>query len=124
MYFYNILLLFSGDGSDVFEQGMGHGDMYVNGQPLDQEPPMGQVPIIPPGTPPNDSWMAYNGMSAGAPYGRRSPSLPMSQNHGMPSDTLAPMVAPSVDRVMMHGHPDNERYGDYQSPPSNHVEVY
>ncbi len=84
---------------DTYEP-VGQPDMYSQtGQPMDHEPSMGQVPIVPPGTPPSEQWglpshhpAHFNGMpphSGHLPFlqGRRSPNLAMSQPQMMPTDT-------------------------------------
>ena len=112
------------------------------GQPLDHEPTMGQVPIVPPGTPPNEQWglpthhpAHFNGMpphSAHHPFmGRRSPN--MSQPQMMPNDSMAAMMVggpppppPRGMPPMGHDINDNEsNYPDYShNGPHSHVEVY
>ncbi len=123
---------------DTYEP-VGPPDMYSpTGQPMDHEPSMGQVPIVPPGTPPNEAWgmphpAHFNGMPPTShPYmhGRRSPNLPMSQPPMMPThDTMAMMTGPPRMPHPGMPHPeltDNDQgYPDYSHPgPHNHVEVY
>ena len=102
-------------------------DIYTGpGQPLDHEPSMGQVPVIPPGTPPSENWANYNGLPPNSPYfGRRSPNLPMSQQQMMPSDCHQ-LVGGPMGRVLPSDVSDSDQsYSEY--PPGttpNHVEVY
>ncbi len=86
-------ICFSGDDHERFDTMTPiNGDMYPTGQPMDHEPSMGQVPIVPPGTPPGDGWVPhFNGLPPNSFMGRRSPSIPMSQPPMMPADTMAMM---------------------------------
>ena len=101
-----------------------NGDMYPTGQPLDHEPSMGQVPIVPPGTPPGDTWVPhFNGF-----MGRRSPNVPMGQPPMMPSDTMAMMGGPNglgPQRLLPNDINDNDQaYPDYTQNTQNQCEVY
>lgn len=110
-------------------------DMYHSGQPLDNEPNMGQVPMIPPGTPPNEAW--GHGPFSGLPtppgqgfLGRRSPNLPMGQQPMMPNDTMQgmmvtgnPNMAATHARNLQAEVSEADHYQDY-TPTQNHVEVY
>ena len=124
----SLLPMFTGftDEMDIIEPNsnpLPGADLYSTGQPLDQEPSMGQVPIVPPGTPPNDSWVHFSSMGPGGFLGRRSPNLPMSHPL-MPNDMLsqpghARGVIPPECGESQHNYPD---YPPVSNP--NHVEVY
>lgn len=96
-------------------------DVFSLGQTLDREPSMGQVPVVPPGTPPNESWLHYNGHQNTGYMGpgRHSPNVPVGQ------DSLGMVGAPGMGRVLPSDVSDSENFGDYspRSTPS-HVEVY
>ncbi|XP_074654797.1 LIM/homeobox protein Lhx3-like [Tubulanus polymorphus] len=105
------------------------GDLYGSG-PMDREPSIGQVPVIPPGTPPNENWMHFNNnISPGAHYiGRHSPNIPsLGQQQMMPSDNYMGH-GPPMGHPRMVPHDVTESDGGYQDYPpgntSNHVEVY
>ena len=140
--FAKLYILFLCLSGDTYEP-VGQPDMYgPTGQTMDHEPPMGQVPIVPPGTPPNEQWglpshhpAHFNGMPPHSAHhsfmGRRSPNIAMSQPQMMPNDTsMAAMMVggPPPPRVMPMSHDvnDNEpNYPDYShNGPHSHVEVY
>ncbi|XP_013382228.1 LIM/homeobox protein Lhx3 [Lingula anatina] len=100
------------------------GDLFGMGQALDHEPPMGQVPVVPPGTPPGDTWLHYGGPPANTAYmGRHSPSV----GQQIMQESLGLVGAPpGLGRVLPPDVSDSEQsFGDYppRSTP-NHVEVY
>lgn len=87
---------------------------------------MGQVPIVPPGTPPMDGWVHYSGIPSSTPFiGRHSPNIPMSNPHLLPMETM-PMIGAGVGRMMPPDVNDNSQaFPDYPPASSNnHVEVY
>ena len=112
------------------------GEMYPTGQPLDHEPSLGQVPVVPPGTPPSEAWAHYNGLPPhpGMPgymgAGRRSPNLPGNMSQPQP-----PMI-PSSEPIMMGvggppgmmnrmlAHDMDEQYNEYPPQTHNQLEVY
>ena len=109
---YDICFIFYFAGTDLdrFDTLSHSGDMYVHGQPLDHEPSMGQVPVIPGmqggPPPPNDhgAWVPPGFSSLPPPphqghplsfmHGRRSPNnVPLSSvppHPGMPTDNGVP----------------------------------
>jgi len=118
---------FSNDDFDM-PPGRGMGG-YGSGQPMDHEPNMGQVPIVPPGTPPSDNWVPshYNGLPPGAHFmGRQSPNIPLSQPQMMPNDSMPPgMMGDHHRGVLPNDMNNSENFNDY--PPvttQSHVEVY
>ena len=103
---------------------MGGQDLY-SGQPLDHEPNMGQVPMMPPGTPPGEGGPPGGWGPAfpptmppqpGQPYpmsspqggggGRRSPNLPLGQPQMIPTDAMQGMLGP-VGTGSHHHHINN-----------------
>lgn len=114
------------DLDDGLSQGRLSTDIY-SGQPLDREPNMGQVPLVPPGTPPMDGWghHHYNGLvPVGHFMGRHSPNVPMP--HQMPLDPMNMVGGPTGGRMMAGGSDlnDNSSFSDYSASSQNHVEVY
>ena len=128
-----------------------NGDMYPGpGQPLDHEPSMGQVPILPPaGTPPGDGWPHFNGLphpgSGGPPHGgpyfppggpgRHSPHFPGISPQGPPG--MIPPGPGGPDGMGMMGgpHPSSmvrmladqgmeDQYNDCPPQTHNQLEVY
>ena len=113
---------------------------------MDHEPNMGQVPVVPPGTPPGENWVPpphFNGLNGGAPFmgpGRQSPNLPMSQQpmmvggEGLPPHLLLPGggVMPPRGMEPHHSMPPHSDVSDSETnfseyPPvtsHSHVEVY
>ena len=108
---------------------------------MDHEPTMGQVPIVSPGTPPNEQWglpshhpAHFNGMPPHSAHlsfmGRRSPNIAVSQPQMMPNGTsmATMMVGGPLPGGMPVNHDvnDNEpNYPDYShNGPHSHVEVY
>lgn len=127
-----LFALLAGD-HDTFD--LQQDGMYPTGQPLDHEPTMGQVPIVPPGTPPSETWVPphFNGLPTGPPFmhGRHSPNLPMSQSQMMSPESMPPLIAqglgPRIPGMPGHdmGVSDGQNYPDYPPVTSqNHVEVY
>ena len=138
---------------DRFDTLSHSGDLYGHGQHLDNEPSMGQVPVLPgmQGPPlPNEhgSWVPSGFNSLPPPHhqghplsfmhGRRSPNIlplssgPPSHPHsGIPSEVMAqgPVMPPPLGHplgVMPRGLGEpGSPYRDYP-PASNHshVEVY
>ena len=116
-----------------------NGDMYPGpGQPLDHEPSMGQVPILPPaGTPPGEGWPHFNGLphptGGPGPYpfppGRHSPHFPMSgpgmMPPGGPPEGMmmgGPGPASSMVRMLSEQGMD-EQYNDCAPQTHNQLEA-
>ena len=136
---YNTECIFITDDLDdmdeqISQSGRLSGDIFTTGQSMDREPNMGNVPIIPPGTPPMDSWSNFSNMPTGQPFlGRHSPNIPISSSHTplsnsqmMSMEPIPMMGGPHMSRLMPSDLNDNSQgYSEY--PPStnhNHVEVY
>lgn len=124
------LIFISGDLDDLDGHSIPSGrlstDMFGSGQSLDREPSLGQVPVVPPGTPPMD-WPHYNGLPTNAAYlGRHSPNIPTSNPHMLPMESMAMLGAHGGPRMLPTDLNDNSPgFHDYPGPPSqNHVEVY
>ena len=120
---------------------MSHGgatDMFAVNQSLDHEPQLGQLPMLPPGTPPQEGWLPahFNRPPPLQPYmGGDSPNHPMGHavsqavnhlNHPISvTDSVHMMTNPVMNS---HGNGqdmvDNsgQNYGDY-SPISMHKQV-
>lgn len=127
--------------------------MFGSGQPLDHEPNMGQVPIVPPGTPPGDSWISAHhfGRLQGPPPPPPPPQQSVNPHRYLPGHQSPPNLAGASQLGMvLHGGPgggdqlaaamnsrlpipppyqdvsDNESYVPYQAVTSQqgHVEVY
>lgn len=107
------------------------GDLYNPGQTVDHEPGMGQVPIVPPGTPPMDGgWGHFNGLRPTTPYlGRQSPSnIPISSQQMLSLESL-PMITgpPNASRMIQSEVSESSQQSYIEYPPAstqNHVEVY
>ncbi|KAK3088089.1 hypothetical protein FSP39_014533 [Pinctada imbricata] len=118
----------------IGQSGRLSGDIFATGQPMDREPNMGNVPIIPPGTPPMETWTSFTNLSQNQPFiGRHSPSIPitsshtpLSNTHMMPMEPLPLLGGSAISRMMPNDMNDNSPgYSEY--PPSSnhsHVEVY
>lgn len=115
------------DDLDDVDNSRLSGDMFSSGQPLDREPNMGQVPVVPPGTPPMDSWPHFSNIPPNSTgfIGRQSPNIPMSNHHGshlLSMETMA-MVG-GGPRMMAPDINDNNTFSDYPPHTQSHVEVY
>lgn len=140
-YAYKICLL-AGE-SDTFDMPPHGARMYDTGQPLDHEPNMGQVPVVPPGTPPGENWGPaphFNGLQGGnggggnfMGPGRQSPSLPLSQQammgENMPPHPHLMMPMRGLHDQPMPPHSDvsdsDNNFSEYPPVTSHsHVEVY
>ncbi|ELU05149.1 hypothetical protein CAPTEDRAFT_228137 [Capitella teleta] len=116
-----------GSESDTFDMPPHGARMFDAGQPMDHEPNMGQVPIVPPGTPPGESWCPapqnhFNGLHGGfMGPGRQSPGLPMppqqsAMMHGGGAENMPPHL------MMLHGGPRGMD-PSHMPPPPPHSDV-
>ncbi|KAL3872298.1 hypothetical protein ACJMK2_040232, partial [Sinanodonta woodiana] len=106
---------------DQMSTGRLSNDIFSPGQQVEQN--MNHMPVVPPGTPPMDSWGPYGGMHHGPSFmDRHSPNIPMSVAHMGPMDSI-PMMG---SRMIPSDLNDNSRgYSDYgPNSNQNHVEVY
>ncbi|XP_022320995.1 LIM/homeobox protein Lhx3-like isoform X1 [Crassostrea virginica] len=114
----------------ISQSGRLSGDIFSSGsgQPMDREPNMGSVPVVPPESPSMEAWSHFGNVPNNANFlGRHSPSIPMTTSHLMSMDPLPMMGGPSSVARMMGGdlNDNSQGYSEYSSNSNhNHVEVY
>ncbi|CAC5371031.1 LIM/homeobox protein Lhx3-like [Mytilus californianus] len=116
------------DDLDDVDNSRLSGDMFSSGQPLDREPNMGQVPVVPPGTPPMDSWPHFSNIPPNSSgfIGRQSPNIPMTNHPGSHLMSIENMtILGGGPRMMAPDINDNNNsFSDYPPHTQSHVEVY